>query len=366
MRCYAFPAVMACAAVALALSAGCRSVPVESGGPPAAPSGPRMVSKDWRPPEPDGPPRWSPHSATNTPAAMDSAGKDLSTQQVVEPEAAAPRKPITSKLEFGSRKALLDGVLIWLSQPAELGAGKKPRATYLDRRTTLDPIMNMDHRPLVTGRAFRVMLDPGHGGEDSGAISSDGKRHESTYVLDIARRASSYLNKAGYEVRMTRNNDKTFVTLEDRPLIASAWQADVYVSIHLNAAVGNGAKGMEAYVIPPPGVRATAQSDQAKLSAEQVERIAKTYPGNRHNDANLRLAFCIQRRLKITTPFHDRGIKRARFSVLRDAKMPAVLVEAGFISNSEDADFMSTASGRERIARGIYQGIVDYATGRSP
>jgi len=116
--------------------------------------------------------------------------------------------------------------------------------------------------------------------------------------------------------------------------------------------------------MPPPGVRATSQHDLDSLSTRALGSIKKTWPGNARNAENLRLAFCVQRRLLRTTDLADRGLKRARFQVLRDASAPAILVEAGFLSNSADAAFLAKPAGRERVARGIYQGIIDYALGQ--
>jgi N-acetylmuramoyl-L-alanine amidase len=288
---------------------------------------------------------------TNTPTPASAAAP------VVAP------KPWKLTLTPGSRKALLDGVTVWLSEAVTLDSAKQPRAAYVDRRTTLEPILHAPTNALVNGRAFRVMVDPGHGGTDPGALSRDGKHRESVHAMDIARRLSTYLTHAGYDVRITRRDDKTFIPLEDRPAMAAAWRADVLVSIHLNAAPDAAAQGLETFVMPPPGVRATSQLDLPTLSANGLATVRRTYPGNACNTNNLRLAFCIQRRLLKTTGYVDRGLRRARFTVLRDAEVPAVLVEAGFLSNREDLAFLATPSGRERIARGLYQGIVDYAQG---
>lgn len=293
------------------------------------------------------------------------AGIPASAPTNVPPRAAVVVSPKPWKIDLvqGSRRALLDGVTVWLSQPTTRGADNRLRAAYIDQRTTLDPILGAGTNNVVTGRAFRVLIDPGHGGADPGALSHSGKHRESTHVLDIARRLSTYLTRAGYDVRISRNDDKTFIPLEDRPAMATAWRADVFVSLHLNAAPDAQAKGLETYAIPPPGVRTTSQIDLPKLSASAESVVRKTYPGNSNNANNLRLAFCIQRRLLKTSGYVDRGVRRARFAVLRDATVPAVLVEAGFLSNRQDAAFLSTPNGRERIARGLYQGIVDYATG---
>ena len=273
-------------------------------------------------------------------------------------------KPWSIHLTHGSRRAVLDEVLIWLHDPATNGTHVAARATWLDRRTTLDPILDAPTNSLVKARAFRVVIDPGHGGMDPGAQTRDERHNERDYVLDIAERLRTYLSNAGCEVFLTRIDNEETLTLEDRIFLMQNWTPDVFVSIHINSAASSGAQGLETYVMPPPGVRATSQHDVATLSSRSLTNIKKTWPGNAKNGDNLRLAFCVQRRLLRTTDLVDRGLKRARFQVLREASAPAILVEAGFLSNSEDAAFLSKPNGRERIARGIYQGIIDYALGQ--
>ncbi len=273
-------------------------------------------------------------------------------------------KPWQVVLEHGSRRAVVDGVVLWMGNPAKQGTDKKVRAAPADERASLDPLLNANGQVFVRGRPMRVMLDPGHGGEDPGALSRDRQQRESAHVLDIARRLSTYLTRAGYEVRMTRTDDATFVPLEDRPAMAAAWPADVFVSIHLNSASNGSADGLETFVLPPPGMRATSQVDLPTIPPAVQATLRKAYPGNAQDDDNLRLAFCIHRRMLKTTGFADRGLRRARFMVLRDATMPAILVEAGFLSNRKDAEFIGTPNGRERVARGIYQGIIDFNLGQ--
>lgn len=273
-------------------------------------------------------------------------------------------KPWSVRLEHGSRRAVVDGVTLWLSEPARQNGDRIVQARPADQRASLDPLLSAGGAPFVQGRPMRILLDPGHGGDDPGALSRCRRHRESTHVLDIARRLSTYLTRAGFDVRLTRSDDATNLALEDRTAMARAWSADVFVSLHLNSAPGGEAEGMETFALPPAGMRATYQIDLPALSAEAQARIRQANPGNRNDDHNLRLAFCIQRRLVKATGRQDRGVRRARFAVLREATMPAVLVEAGFLSNRREAEFLGTPNGRERVARGIYQGLCDFATGR--
>jgi len=226
-------------------------------------------------------------------------------------------------------------------------------------KTFFDPVMFGRTAPLVRGRPLRIMLDPGHGGHDPGAVS--GPFRESVITLDIAKKTAAHLSKAGHQVRLTRTGDD-FVAIERRTALADQWKADLFISIHLNAAASANANGLETFLIPPVTMRTTQQSAGGPPYEEPVWS-QKAYPGNAHTEENMRLAFAVHRRALHATPFADRGIKTARFAVLRSAAMPAILIECGFISNRNDAAFLATPAGREHIARAIASGLYDYASG---
>ena len=287
-----------------------------------------------------------------------------------------PEGPVSKEwkvqLTLGQRKALVNGVELWLCEPAVAaknampakGAkGKGPAiiAGETDRNLTLGPLLHAPTNAYVrTARPPRIMIDPGHGGLDSGATR--GKTRESTIALDIARRLSSYLALSGFEVRITRPNDKTAVALEERCLQATSWPADLFVSIHLNSGPA-AAAGIETYAIPPAGQLSTENATRGTVTAADREAAKKIEAGNAHDADNIRLAWCIHRRLAAATGRKDRGIRRARFVVLRESTVPAVLVEVGFLSNESDAAFLTTVSGREKAAIGLCRGIMDFCAG---
>lgn len=286
---------------------------------------------------------------------------------------AAPEGPVSKEwkvqLTLGQRKALVNGVELWLCEPAVADKSSKPakgKAAKVvpgetDRRLTLGPLLHAPTNAYVrTRRPPRIMIDPGHGGMDSGATR--GKTRESAIALDIARRLSSYLALSGFEVRITRPNDKTAVGLEERCLQAAAWPADVFVSIHLNSGPA-AAAGIETYAIPPAGQLSTENATRGTVSAADREAAKKSEAGNAHDADNIRLAWCVHRRLVSASGRKDRGIRRARFVVLRESTVPAVLVEVGFLSNAGDAAFLTTVSGREKTAIGLCRGIMDFCAG---
>jgi N-acetylmuramoyl-L-alanine amidase len=149
---------------------------------------------------------------------------------------------------------------------------------------------------------------------------------------------------------MTRRDD-AYVDLAERAAIAERSGADLLVSLHYNASEANpAARGVEVYALTPPGARSTNDgSDVGPLH---------TAPGNATDPENLLLAYTLQRYLVEGLPgVVDRGVRRARFAVLRLARMPAVLVEAGFLSNPGDARWISSSDGRRKTADALVRGI---------
>ena len=302
-----------------------------------------------------------------------SAARTSSAPQPVAPASSVPTGPVAKDWEvlltIGQRKAFVNGVELWLCEPAvaDCGARKKKGGklkvapTDTDRRLTLGPLVDAPGTPLIgSSRRPRVFIDPGHGGSDPGTMA--GNTRESAIAMDVARRLGNYLAQSGFDVRMSRPNDKTARSLEERTRLASAWPADVFVSIHLNSGPA-AANGIETYAIPPVGMLSTeaATKGTPSLAARAAAKIAES--GNRNDRGNIRLAWCVHRRLVAATALKDRGIRRARYTVLRDSTMPAVLIELGFLSNSSDASFYATAAGRDKAAVGICRGIMDFCAG---
>jgi N-acetylmuramoyl-L-alanine amidase len=170
-----------------------------------------------------------------------------------------------------------------------------------------------------------VVIDPGHGGFDRGGIRSN-IIPEKGVALDVARRLRGYLADAGFRTVMTRSSD-TFVTLDRRVGTANAQRRAIFISIHFNSAPRRGASGIETFYA----------SARAK-----------------------RLASLIQQNAMKTTSGENRGIKRARFYVLRRSRIPAVLIECGLLTNPEDARRASRPAWRDELARQIARAIIQY------
>lgn len=255
------------------------------------------------------------------------------------------------RLYKDSRKVDLNGSMVWLNE-AMVVENRWWTLSKTDVEKSLRPLI----RPVeaLAGAGFKVVvLDPGHGGEDSGALSPRGLQ-EKTVVLDITRRVRALLLEAGFTVYVTRHDDR-FVELGERTRRAEAWKADLFVSLHANSGPKS-AKGTESFALSLPGYGSTNRKSGA-------ERSKKVEPGNRFDGPNMALAFALHHALHKGVGFEDRGVRRARFKVLREAPCPAALVEVGFLSHAEEGAKLAQAAIRAKVAHSIAQGIENYARG---
>lgn len=248
-----------------------------------------------------------------------------------------------------SREAYLNGVRQWLAFPM-IQNGDQYLISRLDLAKTIEPAL----RPqLIPGFApFKtVVIDAGHGGVDKGAASPWGL--EKNYTLDTARRLRDALKERGYKVVMTRDSD-IFIPLEQRAAMASKYKGAIFVSIHYNATGTNpDANGIEVFSMTPRGAPSMAD---AKLET----RHFANNPGNKYDHTSFPLACAIQYSILGNTPQFDRGVKRARFAVLRRTTLPSVLVECGFLSNTSEARRIADPAWRNKIALAIAEGIDNY------
>lgn len=244
-----------------------------------------------------------------------------------------------------SRKLLFNGILVWMNGPVVENHGKWS-ITKADIVKTVEPLLRAD-RVLESVSVSTVVLDPGHGGNDTGAIGRR-KVYEKKVVLDIAKRVREKLKSSGAAVKLTREKDSD-LSLSARTAKARQWDADIFVSIHVNSAHNSHASGIETYVLPAAGFPSTAGNDDKK-----------TYSGNKYDETNTLLAYYVHKEVLGRAKSIDRGIRRARFDVLRDAPCPAILVECGFVSNKKEEEKMLQAKYRDNMAEGIAQGILTY------
>jgi len=199
-----------------------------------------------------------------------------------------------------------------------------------------------------------IILDPGHGAHDKGAVSQYG--YEKDFTLDVANRTRLLLLQAGYNVYLTRSTD-VFVPLETRAQIASKFDNALFISIHFNS--GGAGTGLETYTLAPRGVP-SMMADGPRISDLAV------CPGNIRDAENMALATATHAALVVRSKMYDRGIKRARFVVIRDITVPGVLIEGGFLSNPYDAKLIATPEYRQQMASCIVQAIGNYRRAVAP
>ena len=259
----------------------------------------------------------------------------------------------TDTLRFfaGGRRFELNRRSFWLNAPAMADSKGGFTFEYVDMVNLIAPLF----APQVsTNRPLRVQLDAGHGGDDSGCISPHGNLYEKDLVLDIALRAGEILESRGIEVIYTRTTD-TFVSLAGRSGIAAKHKADAFVSVHANYAESQTARGIETFTLP----FAKMPSTSADSSVATIARV-----GNANDNANTILGHEIQSRMPGRLGEADRGLRHARYQVLRDTPCPAVLIEIGFLSNKNDSRNLSSNWFRDRIARAIADGVCAFSDRR--
>ncbi len=253
------------------------------------------------------------------------------------------------EVQLGSRDMMINGVRNWLCFPIEEKDGQ-----YLISRVDLAKTLEPQLRPqmiLNLGKFKTVVLDAGHGGHDKGAISSYG--YEKDFALDVARSIKPLLEAQGLTVKMTRDRD-VFVPLELRARIANASKDAIFVSIHFNATNSNPtAQGFEIFSLTPRGAPST---DDDALAL----RFMNMQAGSPVDAPSLALSMSVFHSVVGHFSEFDRGIKRARFAVLRLTKIPAILVEGGFLTERGESRMIAQGAWRQKLAQSIATGIMSY------
>jgi len=270
---------------------------------------------------------------------------------------------------------LVDGLPLVLSRPPVMRSGKLFLPESLWRQTLSkwkgEPAPSLTARPsLSKTRIKTIVVDAGHGGKDPGASGRSGLK-EKTVVLGIARRLRDLLARDGFRVIMTRYDDR-FISLSRRTEIANQEGADLFISIHANAARSRKVSGYEAYYL------SEATDDHARAMAASENAVLPTGVDNgsvpdgmlpivwdllytEHRAESTELATSIvQGMARRRLPTQNRGVKSARFYVLKGTRMPAVLIEVGFISHPQEERRLRDRDYRQRIAEGIRNGVLSF------
>jgi N-acetylmuramoyl-L-alanine amidase len=254
------------------------------------------------------------------------------------------------QLTLDSREAVVNGVRNWLCFPV-IAQDNKFLVSRIDLAKSIEPQL----RPQMiqrSGKIMTVVLDPGHGGFDKGAASGFG--NEKNYALDVARLLRPMLQAKGFKVVMTREND-VFIPLEVRARIANATKDSIFVSIHFNATNSNPhATGFEIFSLTPRGAPSTNDESLAL-------HFVNLQPGSPVEAQSFELSAAVYHSMlgHFLEEF-DRGIKRARFAVLRQTKIPSILVEGGFLSETGDSKRVADPAWRKQLAESLSVGIENY------
>ena len=254
-----------------------------------------------------------------------------------------------------------------------LGPRTQPNAPAKELATRVEPpgqkpvVAAKKSDPPSAGAGLRkIVLDPGHGGKDPGAIGAGGIA-EKDIVLSVAKKLARKLRaELGVQVILTRNDDR-FVALEERTAIANSEDADLFISLHVNASPNSESRGIETYYLDnatdEAAIRLAARENRtSRRNISDLQFILSDMMQNMKLEDSITLAHRLQGSLvggmtKIMSDVKDLGVKKALFHVLVGARMPSVLVEMLFITNRAEALAMSQDSHQDALAEALYEGI---------
>jgi N-acetylmuramoyl-L-alanine amidase len=253
----------------------------------------------------------------------------------------------TLAMKVGSRIGQYSGLEYWLGFAPQIVNGL-PYIQSVDAKKTLQPLIDSPNYRTPNGV---IVIDPGHGGSDTGTRSLAPPAVEKHYTLDWALRLRPLLEARGWKVILTRMSDFD-VSLLDRVNIAERAGAALFLSLHFNSGASNRElAGIETYCLTPTGM-------PSHLVRGYEDDLRQTFPNNAYDEENLMLAVRLHRSLLRHTGAADRGLRRARFmGVLRGQDRPAVLIEAGYLSNPHEARKISTAEYRQLLAEAVARGL---------
>ncbi len=275
------------------------------------------------------------------------------------------------KFLVDSQVAMVDGERIHLPEPLRMSQGLIlfPAGSL----PLLDSLNAAKASPAAAPGPFQVhkiVLDPGHGGKDPGARGRKGTK-EKEIVLDVALRTRDLLAENGIDVILTRDKDQ-FISLGKRSQIANRNKADFFVSIHANSSRSRAASGFEVYYLSntvDDESRAIAAMENANLDIEEDAFSGRTQDldatlwdliNSENRTESAELAKELEQSARTRLGIRNRGVKSARFAVLKGATMPAVLVEVGFLTNLVEEERLCSSGYRQRLAETITAGILNY------
>jgi N-acetylmuramoyl-L-alanine amidase len=253
------------------------------------------------------------------------------------------------KVTHESDDLFLNNVKFCMSYPAISHAGDL-WISRMDLAKMVEPVLRprFIQQPLIFDT---VIIDPGHGGEDPGTKGVLG--WEKDYALDTSLRLKKLVEAAGLKTKLTRSTD-VFIEKPERAKIANAVPNSIFVSVHYNSGGrrGSSASGVETYALSPHGA---ASTDQPSRMTDLQD-----FSGNERDSENIALATAVHAMVLYKMKCLDRGIRRARWTVLTGLERPGILFEGGFITNSEEGARVHTETHRQGLAEALCQGIIRY------
>ncbi len=301
------------------------------------------------------------------------------TEVVSNPRMEKPAKPQAGTASSGHDREAVKKAEAALSRPVPHAAKRKVEVASNDTVSKPYRISTRPASPTEDGsqtltralglKVARIVIDPGHGGFDTGTIGPTGLE-EKNVVLDIGLRLRKLIEtQTNSEVFMTRSTDK-FVPLEERTAIANEDRADLFISIHANASSDHHVRGIETYFLnftsDPEALRLAARENAtSQESVHQLQNLIKKIALNNKIEESQELARDIQtvlykRMSRISRGIHNRGVRKAPFVVLIGANMPSVLAEISFLSNPQSEHLLREPAYREQIARALFRGVENY------
>ena len=224
----------------------------------------------------------------------------------------------------------------------------------------------------INGKPFLVVVDPGHGGEDPGAVSPN-KRYEKNLVLQISQQLADTLNAIpGMQAILTRNDDR-FIPLFERVHIAHRLQADAFISIHADSVKSRKARGSSVFILSAKGAStpwARKMAQKANLSdliggqtasrSPLLDTALRQFSQDGKDRASRRLATLLLRNLQQVNTVHSPNVEAAGFAVLKSPSIPSVLVETAFISNPQEERKLIDKKFQQQLAKTLADALVQY------
>ncbi len=252
---------------------------------------------------------------------------------------------LVMRWKTGSQAIYINNIKFNLSFPIVEQGGNAMIST-VDLAKLVDPVLRPSYikKPIIFDT---VVIDAGHGAHDSGAKGVKG--YEKDYTLDLSKKLEAELKKRGFKTVMTRSTD-VFLTLGQRVAIANQTKDAIFVSIHFNSSGTRTANGIETYSLAPQGTSSTNGGSP----------WSSFLNGNTRDKENIALATSVHAHVIHEFKSIDRGIKRARFNVLRGINKPAILFEGGFVTNPTEGAKIHEEPHRQQLANSIADAIVKF------